>query len=667
MHKNTPVDDTVVSEKQPASATAPALTAVEPADTSSPFLQPQALSLLGAALLAACGGGGGSSTDATTPLQSATSTGTGTSVSTTNSTGLGTSTTSAPATGPSTGSATATTPPVAAAGFNNFPQAQNNEEAARFLLQSQFSASDGEISALRSTSFAGYLQQQFAKPLGQTGWDWLAAKGYTVSDKYGYYNYTYITDFMLWNQLMTAPDAMRKRLALALSEFFVVSMQNIQFTWVGHAYAHYWDQLVAAAQGNFRDLLQNVTLSPVMGNFLNTKGNEKEDTATGRVPDENYAREVMQLFSIGLVQLNPDGTEKIDANGKKLETYVQSDVTNLSRVFTGYDFDKSDGGRLPVYSDAGLEGYDIPSTVFARKPMSLDPTKHSTLAATFLGTTVPTGTAGAVALKMALDTLFNHPNVGPFFGKQMIQRLVTSSPSPAYVGRVAAAFNNNGQGVRGDLKAVWSAILLDDEARNPQNASNPRFGKVREPMLRLVQWGRTFGLTSKENTWKMFETTDPANNLGQSPLRPPSVFNFFRPGFVPPNTVLADAKATAPEFQIVNETTVGGYLNFMQDKIYKGFSVPEPDKPYLLYRSYTDDIQARYTAELALATDASALVSRLNLLLCAGQLPVANVTLMVNALNATAITASSSADNKLKRVCSAVFMVMASVQYIVQK
>jgi uncharacterized protein (DUF1800 family) len=626
--------------------------------SSANFLQPAALSLLSAALLAACGGGGADSATNPSPLKDP-SAGT-------------TPATPAPsppiAAAPPPAPLPAPAPPtMAAPGFNNFAQAQSNEDAARFLLQSQFSASDAEISAVRSVPFATYLQQQFAKRSEQTGWDWLNAKGYTVSDKYGYYNYTYVTDFMLWNQLITAPDAMRKRIALALSEFFVVSMQNVQFTWVGHAYAHYWDQLVSGAFGNFRNLLQDVTLSPVMGNYLNTKGNQKEDSATGRVPDENYAREVMQLFSIGLTQLNPDGTEKTDANRKKLDTYAQSDVTNLARVFTGYDFDTSDGGRLPVYSFNGLEGYDIPSTAFARKPMSLDPAKHSDLAATFLGTTIPAGTSGAAALQTALDVLFNHPNVGPFFGKQMIQRLVTSNPSPAYVGRVAAAFNNNGQGIRGDLKAVWMAILLDDEARDPQNTSNPRYGKVREPMLRFVQWARTFGLTSKENTWKLFETTDAANSLGQSPMRPPSVFNFFRPGFVPPNTVLAGAKAPAPEFQIVNETSVGGYLNFMQDKIYNGFSVPEPDKPYQLYVNYANDIKAQYGAELAIATDAAALVARLNVLMCAGQLSAANVTLMVNALNATPINVSSSAESKLKRVCAAVFMVMASAQYIVQK
>jgi uncharacterized protein (DUF1800 family) len=444
-------------------------------------------------------------------------------------------------------------------------------------------------------------------------------------------------------------------------------MQGATFTWCGHAFAHYWDLLAGNAFGNFRKLLEDVTLSPAMGSYLNTKGNQKEDPSTGRLPDENYAREVMQLFSIGLIQLNLDGTEKADANGKKLETYTQNDVTNLARVFTGYDFDFSDGQRIPVISDGVVQGYDIPSYAFSRKPMRFDLNKHSTVNVSFLGATISGNASGAAALKTALDTLFDHPNVGPFFGKQMIQRLVTSNPSPAYVARVAAAFNNNGQGVRGDLKAVWAAILLDDEARNPANASAPTFGKLREPMLRMAQWGRTFGLNSAQGTWKLFETTDPADQLGQSPMRPPSVFNFFRPGFVPPNTALANTKAPAPEFQIVNETTVGGYLNYMQDKLFKGFSVPEPDKPYLKYQTYADDVKASYSNELAVVTDAAALMRRLNLLMCAGQLSPATTTLMVNALNATPITASSSAEDKRKRICAAVFMVLASAEYLVQK
>jgi uncharacterized protein (DUF1800 family) len=266
-----------------------------------------------------------------------------------------------------------------------------------------------------------------------------------------------------------------------------------------------------------------------------------------------------------------------------------------------------------------------------------------------------------------LDTLFNHPNTAPFFCKQMIQRLVTSSPSLEYVARVSAKFIDNGKGERGDLKAVWAAILLDDEAISDQGLSSTSFGKLREPMLRFIQWGRTFNVKSNAGSWKMFDLSSAANGLGQSPLRSPSVFNFFRPGFIPPSTALAATSTPAPEFQLVNETTVGGYLNYMQDVIRNGISCPEPTVIQAAFTNYSRDVLADYSAELALVNDAPALVQRLNVLLCAGQLSAATQTLIVTALNATPITTASTAAQKLDRVCAAVLLVMASSEYLIQK
>jgi uncharacterized protein (DUF1800 family) len=248
----------------------------------------------------------------------------------------------------------------------------------------------------------------------------------------------------------------------------VVSLSGLDFAWRSHAIAAWWDLLAAHAFGNFRTLLEAVTLNPAMGYWLNTKGNQRENAATGRQPDENYAREVMQLMTIGLTALNADGTEQRDGQGNKRDSYTQDEVTNLARVFTGYDFDTSRG-------TTSVNGRNIPSTESVRLPMALNANRHSTLAASFLGTTIPANTPGAAALRTALDTLFNHPNVGPFFARQMIQRLVTSNPSPGYVARVAAAFANNGAGVRGDLGVVFGAVLLDDEARGPQGLASPSF------------------------------------------------------------------------------------------------------------------------------------------------------------------------------------------------
>jgi uncharacterized protein (DUF1800 family)/fibronectin type 3 domain-containing protein len=538
-------------------------------------------------------------------------------------------------------------------------------EAARFLLQAQFSASDAEIAAVRAKGFKVWLNEQFATPATQTGFSWLDARGYgQVDSVFRYYDNSYPGDYMIWNQLMTSSDTVRKRCALALSEFFVVSLNSLDFSWRSHGIAAWWDLLVAHAFGNYRQLLEAVTLNPAMGYYLNTKGNKKEDVARNRVPDENYGREVMQLFSLGLYVLNQDGTEKRDGSGNRIETYTQSDITNIARVFTGWDIDQSQ--NVPTLEP--VQNRTIPSTHFTRLPMALTAANHSALASTFLGATVPAGTAGVPALKIALDTLFNHPNVAPFFGKQMIQRLVTSNPSPAYVARVAAAFNDNGAGVRGDLKAVFAAVLLDDEARNANGLAQAGFGKLREPMLRLVQWGRTFGISSARGSWKIGNLSNPGNQLSQSPLRSPSVFNFFRPGYVPPGTALSASKTPAPEFQLVNESGVGAYLNYMQGVIRNGIFVGAPDQAGNGSNATNGyDITAAYTAELALVLDPAALVARLNLLLCAGQLSAANQTLIVNALNATALTSASSDSAKRDRVAAAVLLVMASSEYLIQK
>lgn len=541
-------------------------------------------------------------------------------------------------------------PAVQTAGFG-FAQAGSDAEAARFLQQAQFSSTREEIGALRGGNYAMWLARQYQSSVGPTGWDWLESQGYGEVDDDEYYFSTRPADHMLWSQLLSGRDAMRRRMALALSEFFVSSLTSAEFTWRSHAYASWWDMLVRNAFGNFRDLLEDVTLHPAMGYFLNTKGNRKEDARTGRVPDENYSREVMQLFTIGLVNLRLDGTSL------GTESYTQEDVTNLARVFTGYDFDRSDGVRYARPNSTST----IESKDFARKPMLLNPSNHSTLESRFLGATVPANATGAEALRIAMDALFNHPNVGPFFARQMIQRLVTSQPSPAYVARVATRFNNNGEGVRGDMKAVWTAILLDDEARGPGGLGNPTFGKLREPMLRFIQWGRSFGLASASGTWKIGDLSNPSNQLGQSPLRSPSVFNFFRPGYVPPRTRIAQAGATAPEFQIVNETSVGGYLNFMQGVIERG----------LLITNGVPDIAATYSRELAQVNDAVALVDHVCLVLAAGQVSPASRAIMVTALNATPIPTTGTAANielaRKRRVFAAIFMVMGCPEYLVQK
>jgi uncharacterized protein (DUF1800 family) len=542
--------------------------------------------------------------------------------------------------------------------------------AARFLQHAAIASTEADIAAVRAQGAAAWLEAQMALPVAEKAWDWLMARGYGAIDEFTFYDSgAYATQFVMGHQLVKQPDQVRKRVALALSEFFVVSVNVAGFPWVHLGLAHFWDQLNAGAFGSFRQLLEDVTLNPVMGAWLNTRGNAKEDAATGRVPDENYAREVMQLFTIGLVRLNVDGTPTTDAGGQPIASYTQDEVSELARVFTGYDF-WSDGRTFLSAND----GTPRPYPEFARRAMVFDANRHSPLAARFLGTTIAAGTPGPQALRIALDTLANHPNVGPFFARQMIQRLVTSHPSPAYVARVAAKFNDNGAGVRGDLRAVWRAILLDDEATGAAGLASPTHGKLREPMLRHFQWGRTFGVESAAGSFKWaYNFEDPRTWYGQAPLHAASVFNFFRPGYVPPGTAMAAAGATAPEFQIVNESSASQWINAIEVWVAFGVYVVWPDRPgspFPYEGPYPQDgfdIRTDYPAEVALAHDAVALMKRLNLLLAAGQLSEATQQRIVAALAERPVSAASAAADKRWRVVAAIVMVMCCAEYLVQK
>ena len=543
----------------------------------------------------------------------------------------------------------------------------SDEDAARFLLHAQFSASTGQIAQVRSLGYEGWLDEQLVLPNSQSGWDWLVEKGYSAIDVNEFFFAFGSNNYMVWHQLFQSPDAVRRRWALALSEIFVVSWRGIKdvMNWDNFAMAHYWDILCRHALGNYRDLLEELTLSPAMGAFLSTRGNQKEDAISGRLPDENYAREVMQLFSIGLVKLNMDGSLQRDATGNPVETYTADDVSNLARVFTGYELNE----LQPRFTNPNPPHQSIHHVSTVRSPMVLNPQQHSPLPKQFLGVTIAANTSGPESLRIALDALFNHPSTAPFLARQFIQRLVTSNPSPAYIERVASAFVNNGGGVRGDLKAVLKAVLLDEEARGAASLNSKTFGKLREPMLRVAQWGRTFKLKSKQGTWKAaWGPWNPSRELGQYPLDPPSVFNFFRPGYVPPGTAMAQSGATAPEFQIVNESSVATWPNWLLDHM-NGIWVQAPDKPGYVVRGLPDglDIVPDYSVETALVTDTPALVRRLNLLLCAGQLSAGTVALIEAALREDRINASANDDFKRIHVARALIIVMSSAEYLVQR
>ncbi len=521
-------------------------------------------------------------------------------------------------------------------------------DASRVLQQTTFGPRPDEIDALARSDFNSWLSAQFETRqtlfLNDIEPEHLKLeKGKNLNQELFFRTF--------WKHAATAPDQLRQRMAFALSEIFVISFEGMLDVKI-RGVASYWDMLGRNAFGDFRTLLDEVSRHPMMGIYLSHLKNQKEDPAKGRVPDENFAREVMQLFSIGLYELNIDGTLKL-RDGKPIETYDNEDITGLAKVFTGFSYG-GPGLTDPHFHNQGLEPrWDI-------LPMKGYPKFHSANQKSFLGTIIkPQAISDPEGdLKNAIDRLFNHPNVGPFFGKQLIQRLVTSNPSPAYVKRVALAFNDNGVGVRGDMQAVIRAVLLDPEARQ-SNSDNS--GKLREPVLRLSQWMRAFNARSASGDFLIGNTDNPGFSLGQSPLRSPTVFNFYRPGYVPPGTAMARANQVAPEMQIVSESSVAGYANFIQTTIEAGVGRAEGGKR---------DVQADYSTQLPLADSPEISVDALDLLLTGKRLSVASRTRIVDAVTAISLPANKPANAeaaKRNRVRLAALLIMVSPDYLVQK
>lgn len=390
-------------------------------------------------------------------------------------------------------------------------------------------------------------------------------------------------------------DQLRQRVAFALSEIMVVSQVGALIN-APYALADYYDQLAVNAFGNYRELMEIVTLHPAMGVYLSMLGNEKPDQARNIRPDENYARELMQLFTIGLIELNPDGSPRLDAQNREIPTYDQSIIEGFAHVNTGWNY-----AGAPSFEQARRT--DFNQTI----PMQLYPAFHDTGPKTVLGgVTIPAGQTGDQDLEMALDNIFSHPNVGPFVCYRLIQRLVTSNPSPGYVQRVAAVFDDNGSGVRGDLGAVVKAILLDDEARPdlPMEID----GKLKEPLLRLTQLWRAYDARSQN---RGFPLVAASAIFGQGPLQSPSVFNFFSPFYAPAGEI-RDSGFVAPELEIADE-----YQNMFVTSFFFVVSfVWNSENPDLTPNNVYIDIGE----EMAIADDTDALIDMVAGKLLAGEI-----------------------------------------------
>ncbi len=503
-------------------------------------------------------------------------------------------------------------------------------DAARFLNQATFGPTNALLSQVQKSGFSSFLNQQFSTPptamLPRV--ELAIASLPTGQDA----NNPMFQEAW-WHTVVAAPDQLRQRVAFALSEIMVVSANGNGMYSHPEAMATYWDTLTSDAFGNFRQLLEDVTLNPAMGDFLDMVHNDKPNPRRNTQPNENYAREIMQLFTIGLFKLNSDGTQQLDANSQPIPSYDQNVVEGYSHVFTGW-----------YWAQTGTPTWNyVPANY--RQPMLAFAEHHDTGAKTLLnGTTLPAGQTQAQDLQNGLDLLFNHQNTGPFIARRLIQRLVTSNPTPAYVARIAGVFANNGHAVRGDLRAVVQAILLDSEARSmPTNAS---YGHEREPIIRLANLYRAFNATAGSNKTVV---NNQSFNFGQAPLYSPTVFNFFAPNYAQPGAI-EQAGLFAPEFQITTDTTVITSANKMRSAVYQQLSSTNPDALVLDLSSLTP-----------LASNPTGLVDALNNLLMAGEMSAEMRNIVINAV--TAIPAA----NALERAQTAVHLLVTAPEFVIQK
>ncbi len=482
-----------------------------------------------------------------------------------------------------------------------------DDEATRFLIQAGFGADPDELAEVKALGFEGWINAQLTRPKGylQPVIQARRAAGKDVFHP--------STKIALWTQAMrrrnppgggtVQTDILRQRVAYSLLQIFVISQNVDALLLSSEGVTNYYDRLMDGAFGNFRKLLYDVTMHPCMGVYLSHVGNRKPDLSINRFPDENYAREIMQLFSIGLWELNQDGTRKL-VNGNPVPTYTNADITQFARVFTGFQYTGTQfqwtGENFLLPMKAYDEEHDMgPKTLLRGVTLP---------ARTYSGNNQDV-TQSMLDVNAAIDNLFNHPNVGPFIGRLLIQRLVTSNPSPAYISRVAGAFNNDGTGVRGNMGAVIKAILMDPEARSFDKTLDPAFGKMREPYMTLMNMAKTFNAQPQSGDYE--SATYMYEFYLQEPFQSPSVFNFFSPNYRPFGELTAQG-LYAPEFQILTAVTAietqNNLLNSVENQISRWGATPE------------NALKLDFSGEIPLANDPDALIRRLSTRMTGGTL-----------------------------------------------
>jgi len=554
-------------------------------------------------------------------------------------------------------------------------------EAFRFLNQASFGATEAEANRLialgdSTNAYSRWIDAEVVKPASLTLPAVEAAYPNPVPTGFNIGSLNAPRVEKWFENSLRGSDQLRQRVGFALSEIMVVSqigaLQNLP-----NATADFQDLLVRSAFGNFRQVLEDVTLHPAMGVYLSMLGNQRAVTGTNLRPDENYSRELMQLFAIGLVELNTDGTQKRDAAGQPIPTYNQEIIEGFARVFTGWKW--ACPTTTPACTFANTRPQLQPVTGYNQiKPMQLYADQHeagtkrvlSYAGATLANGIIPAGQGGTKDLQDALDNIFNHPNVGPFISKQLIQKLVTSNPSAAYVQRVAEKFNNDGSGRRGNLEAVVRAILLDTEARSaPSGSAAATAGKVKEPLLRLTQFWRAYDARSngvggvvKYGAGVNFPGGVSAV-FGQGPGQSPSVFNFFSPFYAPPGEI-SNGNLVAPELQLSTEFLNTQVTNFFWTQALSRTQVQAAGATFngdLMFITTTD--------ELAVAADSEQLINRVaeKLLGGAGQM---SATLKAEAkaqIERTAVPATNPQTALNARVADAIYFVATSPEYVLQR
>ena len=506
------------------------------------------------------------------------------------------------------------------------------QSAARLLDQATFGPTLTDIQHVQTVGLQGYLNEQFALP-ATTEPD-IATPPPTLCAS----NTIPCQQAEWWQAAITAPDQLRQRVAFAMSEMFVISSNSVN----ARAVTPYQNILLNDAFGNFYTMMKDVTLSPGMGAYLNML-NSAKPTGT-QIANENYARELMQLFTIGLVMLNQDGTPQLDASGNPIPTYTEAQVQAFARVYTGWTYATATGG-VPTSFPNNTANYD--------SPMAAVESQHDMAAKTLLnGTTLPAGQSSSQDLTGALTNIFNHQNVGPFVCRQLIQHLGTSNPSPAYVARISAVFANDVTGIRGNMKAVVQAILLDPEAR--AGDTNPSFdgGHLREPMLYMTNIIRGLGFTflgAGAGTGPEYYYTlgNYSTLLSEKPYASGSVFNFF-----PPNYVIPGSTTNAPEFSIENTASAILRLTLADNIVYNRIS------DFSVDLSATSALGIMASATGNATTDSTNLVNALGNIFMHGQMPAQMQTDIINHV--------ATLSNIPERVRVATYLVITSSPYKVE-